>query len=193
MQFITPKTRNEDIVVQNLKDEVLLYDMKIDKAYCLNEICGVIYNHCNGRNTFEDIRRKSQKNIPDEIIWLAIEELSKQNLLVEKHESGISRRSLLQKAALSAVALPVIMGIIAPSSIRAQSVACEPDGTPTGDQTTRFGDFGCFYDEENPPEPPCCSGYASVNFDTCVFVGGGNYVCDCVCGPIVGDDSVIVD
>lgn len=193
MQFITPKTRNEDIVVQNLNDEVLLYDIKIDKAFCLNETCGVVYNYCDGRNTFEDIRRKSQKNLSDEIIWLAIEELSKQNLLIEKQESGISRRSLLQKAAVSAVALPLIMTIIAPRAIRAQSVACDADGTPTGDQTNRFADFGCFYDEENPPDPPCCSGFASVDYTTCVPVGGGNYVCDCVCGPRVGDDSVIVD
>lgn len=192
MQITTPKVRSKDILVQNLSGEVLIYDLQADKAFCLNKTCAEIYNYCDGQNTFEDIRRLSRQPISDELIWLAIEELNRQNLLTEKRESGISRRNLLEKAAVSAVALPLIMTLAAPSAARAQSTACAPDGTPTGDQTTRFGDFICFYDEDNPPDPPCCSGTANVNYDTCVPAGGINYVCDCVCGPTTGDDSIIV-
>ncbi|HZH35571.1 MAG TPA: hypothetical protein VEX64_12070 [Pyrinomonadaceae bacterium] len=37
-----PKARENDLVVQELKDEVLIYDLKINKAYCLNETSAAI-------------------------------------------------------------------------------------------------------------------------------------------------------
>jgi hypothetical protein len=183
MKKTTPKARNEDIVVQNLQNEILLYDLKINKAYCLNETAGLVYQFCDGQTSFDELRRKSGKDISDEIIWLAIEELNKQDLLSEKTESGISRRSLLQKAAASVVALPLVTMIVAPRALQAQSGNCSPDGTPTGGQTTQFGDFICFQEVE----PPCCTGEANVDFDTCVFNPQVGFVCDCVCGPQIGD------
>jgi hypothetical protein len=33
---INPKSRQNDLVVQELEGEVLIYDLSINKAYCLN-------------------------------------------------------------------------------------------------------------------------------------------------------------
>lgn len=188
MKIITPKIRDKNIVVQNLKNEILIYDLAIDKAYCLNETAAAIYQNCDGVTTFDELRRKSRKDISDEVIWLAIEELSKQNLLAEKMESGVSRRSLLQKAAFSAVVLPLISMIIAPRAAQAQSGGnCLADGTPMG-VTTNFSDYFCSYDPDEPPEPPCCSNMANVNFDNCTAPDNqGIVTCGCVCGPQIGE------
>ena len=33
-----PKARQEDIVVQELENELLIYDFRIDKAFCLRNV-----------------------------------------------------------------------------------------------------------------------------------------------------------
>jgi hypothetical protein len=37
-----PKNRKNDIVIQELKDEILIYDLTTNKAYCLNETSAAV-------------------------------------------------------------------------------------------------------------------------------------------------------
>lgn len=48
-----PLARMNDLVVQNLDTEVLIYDLKINKAFNLNETLKIIYEACDGKTTFE--------------------------------------------------------------------------------------------------------------------------------------------
>lgn len=174
-----PAARTANIVEQPLAKELLLYDLEIHKAYSLNETLALVYRHCDGQTTFAQLRRKNRR-LTDEVILLAIDELTRENLLAEKFESGISRRELLQKAAFSAVALPVIIGLLAPVSTEAASggcsVTCTPDGGPCN-----IADPGA-----------CCGG-------TCINVGGGVGNCSgglppgatcCISNPAVCDSGV---
>jgi hypothetical protein len=165
MKKTTPRARNENIVVQNLKGEVLLYDLKINRAYCLNETAAAVYRHCDGKTTFEELRRQSGENISDEVIRLAIEELNDLNLLAEKSFSRVSRRDLLQKAAFSAVALPLISMIAAPRAIHAASGGeqCTLDGQPTPNAQVVVTDPDtCQIDGVD--DASCCSGVATGNY-----------------------------
>lgn len=175
----TPTARTEHLVMQTLENEVLLYDLKTNKAFCLNETCAFVYERCDGKRTFDELRAESGKELSDEVIWLAIDELAKQNLLKTKPESGISRRSLLQKAAASAVALPIITSLVAPLAVHAQSAAvcAVEDGAPNGTQVgTSSSQLEVFCDNFNEA---CCSGFAAEQ--NCVVVAGGFTNCDCVC------------
>ena len=176
MKKLTPKSRTENIVVQNLQGEILLYDLKINKAFCLNETAALVYEHCDGKTSFDELRLKSGKNVSDEVIWLAIEELSKLNLLAEKAESGLSRRSLLQKAAVSAIALPLVTMLVAPRAIQAASGSCTPDEEPTENpQSISSADIdtclGAGY-----PDASCCSetAYGEYFFGDCFTVTCGS-------------------
>jgi len=40
-----PTARKTDIIVQELNDEVLIYDLQIDKAYCLNETLNALFTY----------------------------------------------------------------------------------------------------------------------------------------------------
>lgn len=43
-----PKSRRENIVVQEFDDEVLIYDLERDRAFCLNKTSAVVWRACNG-------------------------------------------------------------------------------------------------------------------------------------------------
>lgn len=123
-----PVARSENVVVQNYDKEILIYDLLINKAYCLNEASAIIYRHCDGNTTFLDL--KAVYNYTDDLIYLALDQLSRENLL-EKNEdfvtpfTGLSRREVIRKVGFASfVALPVISSLVAPEAAMAQSNSC---------------------------------------------------------------------
>ncbi len=128
---IYPKSRRANIVVQDFENEVLIYDLAKNKAYCLNQTSALVWQNCNGNNSVADISRelssKSKIDVSDEVVWLAIDGLKKDNLLengdeVEINFNGLNRRQLIKKVGFaSMIALPIISSVIAPSAAAAQS------------------------------------------------------------------------
>ena len=54
-----PKAR-QDITVQNMGDEVLLYDSDRENVHVLNHTAHAIWSLCDGNHTIEDIQEKIQ-------------------------------------------------------------------------------------------------------------------------------------
>lgn len=134
MKFL-PKIKSSDIVVQDLKDEVLIYDLKENKAFCLNETSKFIWQMCNGKNTVADIADKLtkhfKKDVSEDIVYLAITQFEKDGLLANKseefadHFGGMSRREVIRKVGFaSVIALPIISSIVAPNAAAAASGTC---------------------------------------------------------------------
>ena len=125
-----PKARTENIVVQALRDEVLIYDLNSNRAFCLNETAAKVFNHCEGQTTFAELKAKEQ--LTDEIIFLALDTLKKENLLdqaisYQSPFSGMSRREIIRQVGLAtALALPVISALAAPTAAHAASPAAAP-------------------------------------------------------------------
>ena len=93
-----PKARTENIVVQNLPGEILIYDLTINKAFCLNDTAAKVFDACDGQATFAELQAKS--DLTNEVIYLALDELKKQNLLEDEYLSpfaGMSRREAVKK------------------------------------------------------------------------------------------------
>src|SRR5437868_1324761 len=126
-----PKARQNNIVIQPLKDELLVYDLKIHKAYCLNETSALVWNLCDGNNSVSDISRelsrKLKSHVSEDFVWLALNELKEDDLLDNGQEiaikfDGLSRREIIRKVGLaSMIALPVISSLVAPAAAMAQS------------------------------------------------------------------------
>lgn len=78
-----PLSRQKDIVVQELGKENLIYDLKTGKAYCLNETSSLVWQFCDGSNSIADISqklsRKLKSPITEDLVWLAIDQLQKDN------------------------------------------------------------------------------------------------------------------
>lgn len=126
-----PIARKENLVIQEASDEVLVYDLKSNKAHCLNATAAFVWQSCDGATTIADISEKlaekSGSQVPVELVWLAIDQLQEKELLskgANLSEKGASRRDVLKKLGLAAViALPVVASLVAPKNAMA-SVSC---------------------------------------------------------------------
>jgi Coenzyme PQQ synthesis protein D (PqqD) len=126
-----PISRKANIVVQNLESELLIYDLTINKAYCLNETSAFVFQHCDGTNSIEEISDlmsiRFKTLISEELVQFALAELRKDNLLENGGElpnyfAGLNRREIIKKIGFaSMIALPVVASIIAPTAVNAAS------------------------------------------------------------------------
>ena len=129
------QAREDDLLVQRLEDEVLIYDLKRHKAHCLNQTAALVWEHCNGQNSTEDIAREVGKQvgtpIDRDVVCLALNQLDRARLL-ERTSSispppSISRRELLKRAGLAAaISLPLITSVMSPTP--AQAATCTKSG-----------------------------------------------------------------
>jgi hypothetical protein len=127
---IVPRARKAGLIVKDLNDEVLVYDLERNKAHSLNSSAAFIWKKCNGRRTAADVAQalSQEFKVPadEQTVWLALDQLSKFNLLEAKitRPAGmpqISRRQMMRIGAAAAFALPVIVSIVAPTTANAQT------------------------------------------------------------------------
>jgi hypothetical protein len=128
-----PIARRENLIVEELPGEVLIYDLNTDKAHCLNQTAALIWKNCDGEKTQGDIAALLQHELKTpmstQVVMLGLEELAGYGLLQEDASAPpatrVSRRRLIQNLGLTtAIALPVIMSITAPAAAGAASDPC---------------------------------------------------------------------
>ena len=125
--------RQNGLVVQEMPDEVLVYDLDTNKAHCLNQSAAFVWKSCDGTNSVGDIVREFESNgngkVTEDFVWLAIDQLNENGLLessITPRFAGQSRRQVLKTIGLaSMVALPVIASLVAPQkALGSQSCTC---------------------------------------------------------------------
>ena len=178
-----PVSRKDDIIVQELKGEVLIYDLKENKAFCLNETSALVWQMCDGNKSVTEISQaisqKLKSPATEDFVWLAIDQLKKENLLANGEEilpafDGMSRREVIKKVGLGTmIALPIISSLVAPTAAQAQSRA----GTPAVCQTPANG---CNNANSRCNTAPTCPAGTTVGAGLCVCVVAGTMT------PVVG-------
>lgn len=133
-----PKAIVKDIVLQEINNELFIYHLKTDQAFCLNETSALVFNLSTGTNSIKQIKETIEnlinKSFPEEIIWLALEQLADNNLLEDGNKfinkaNSISRRRIIKKIGLSTmVALPLISSVVVPTAVQAGSCSISPLG-----------------------------------------------------------------
>ena len=129
-----PEARSKGLVVQELAEEVLVYDQDRHKAHCLNQTAALVWKQCDGRRSVSDIAGKLSRELKGEVgqdmVWVALEQLSKTHLLkegVRGEKEVVSRREVMRRIGIgAAVALPVVTSIVAPKASEAAN--CRPSG-----------------------------------------------------------------
>ncbi len=128
-----PIARKTGLVVQEVPDEVLVYDLESNKAHCLNQSAAMIWRSCDGSNSVADIAKlveaQAGGKVTEDFVWLAIDQLSQNNLLEKEVAvtfAGRSRREAIKKIGMaSMVAVPIIASLVAPqSALAAASCTC---------------------------------------------------------------------
>ena len=190
-----PRVRIENIVLQNVANETLVYDIKSNRAHCLNESSALIWKMCDGKTSVSEMAAQLSKQlkavITEEYVSVAVDQLKRENLLdnadeIQSGYKGLSRRDVIRRVGMtSIIALPMISAVVAPSSVSAQSclaigvnvggtIAC-PAGPTACSCATVIG---------GPGAAACCTGV--VVPDNCVPIPNTTaQQCGCVCGVII--------
>lgn len=136
-----PRARNDHLVIKQVADETLVYDLQRHRAYCLNAAAGLIWSHCDGQTDADQMAAvlQSELGLPrdEDVVQIGLAGLDKAHLLAERLTPPLlaarySRRKFLVKAGVVglAVLLPTVISIVSPTA--AQAATCIPSNACTG-------------------------------------------------------------
>lgn len=84
-----PKTRVIDGAGQKVGNRFFIYDKALDNLHCLNITAARLYMACRQKISFEEF--KAETNLSNEDIFLALDDLKRENLLENNAELEKSR------------------------------------------------------------------------------------------------------
>ncbi len=123
---LMPRARQDELVVEELQDETLVYDLKRHRARCLNRTAALVWRHCDGRTSVAEVATLLEEHvavpIDESVVWMALDRLDRAHLLSEPvtlpaERTQYSRREMLRtlrRAAGISLLLPVIESIVSP-------------------------------------------------------------------------------
>ncbi len=133
--MMRPLARRDGLLVRELGEETVVYDRDRHQAHCLNETAARVFRLCDGTRTPEQIAaalpRASQDPpaLETTLVQLALARLAEAHLLAEDGAPlDPSRRELVRRVGLTAVALPAIVSVLAPKP--AEAATCVTDCFP---------------------------------------------------------------
>jgi len=133
-----PQARIDDLLVEQLPDETIVYDLKSDRAHSLNHAASVVWRHCDGRHSIDDLARvvRDELGVDGETsVSVALAALNRARLIRpgtwrNDHAAGQTRRQMLRKLGVAAALVPVVISIIAPTAAYAASDTCTGKPAP---------------------------------------------------------------
>jgi hypothetical protein len=174
-----PEARNDLLLIQEVGNELVVYDEERHLAHRLSRTAALVWRHCDGKHSVEDLTARLRKELgpsaDEDLVRLALDRLEKAHLLVDQlvwpaEEAPPTRRRVLARLKQTAAALlvPAILTIVAPAPSLAQSVSIP---CVTMDECMRRCDTTVL-------NQPCCSPANT----TCQRIEGSS---DCGCRPII--------
>ena len=131
-----PTARQEQLIVEEVLDETIIYDLRRNRAHSLNRTAALVWRHCDGRTGVRTLARLLAKELkvpPSEaMVWMALNRLAKARLLdVSPTPPGpsatYSRRAVMRTLGRVALILPVVHSILTPLAVQAQSCISKTD------------------------------------------------------------------
>ncbi len=164
-----PVASREGLLVRELGQELVVYDLERHEAHCLNRTAAFVFTHNDGRMTAGQIadRLQAELNVAadEDLVWLAIRQLDEAGLLgrtpPRPELESRSRRDAVRRIGLGAAALlPVVTSILVPTPAEA-AATCIPaascSGGNSGQPCYRFSASSC------GPTCSCAPGSCSSN------------------------------
>lgn len=133
MRTKLPRARTDELLIEEFPDETLVYDLRRDRAHCLNRTASLVWRACDGRTQVKEIagRLASEAGLPadEALVWMALTRLEKARLLAERVDApgpraGYARREVIRTLGLTgalALFLPAVESIVAPLAAQAAS------------------------------------------------------------------------
>jgi hypothetical protein len=148
METYRPKTRSTRLFVQELRNELVVYDVERNEVHCLNGTAARVWALCDGNSTVAEIAQRLGSDLEPQanetLVWVALDKFAEKHLLEEASPPAVygpadmTRRQMVLGVGLVVGLLPMVDSIIAPPAALAASPA--PGCTP---QPTGMGPGGC--------------------------------------------------
>ena len=118
-----PLARDEGLVIEELGDELLVYDLDVKHAHCLTPTAAKVWRACDGSSRDSLVERLDME---PEAVDHALAELQRIDLLapLTPVATGDTRRDFgfkVAKVTAAAAALPVVLSVAAPAAAQTQS------------------------------------------------------------------------
>jgi hypothetical protein len=125
-----PRGVRQQILVQRVGAETLVYDEQRHRAFCLNACSAAVWELADGGRTVAEIAAAAsielKRPVGEDVVRYALEELRRDGLIeagtMVEEAQPISRRALLQRLGVGgAMLLPAVAAIVAPTAAQAYS------------------------------------------------------------------------
>lgn len=178
-----PLARSEELLVEEVGDEIVVYDTFTHHAHCLSPVAARVWRACDGTSTEAQIAVAA--GLDEGTAQRAFDELGACALLQVPSRGGLTRREAtakLAKLGTAAATAPLISSIAAPSPASGQTVnildRCvgPPDVTGQSQAAIRCGQLGftaaCCYGND------CVAAQRFFCVNACNGAGPGGCPCD---------------
>jgi len=135
-----PRKREQRLVIDELPDEILVYDLDRHRVHCLNQTAALVWQQCDGKSTAAQIAQRLAKKLQapcnEDLVWLALRQLERlhlleQSILLPAQLAGITRREMVRTIGIAAVvAVPMVTSIVSPRP--AEAASCAGSGQSCG-------------------------------------------------------------
>lgn len=146
-----PRMREHGLIIDDLPDEVLVYDLDRHEAHCLNRSAALVWRCCDGGSSPAKIARRLTVELDapfsEDLVLLALNQLEKFHLLEQDTAmpvqfAALSRRQMVRRLGLAAaVAVPLVTSIVAPTAV--QAATCVQPGQPCNPNLACCSVLGC--------------------------------------------------
>ncbi len=123
-----PRARRDGLLVEELSEELLLYDRDSHTAHCLSPIAACVWRHCDGGRDVTELAELT--GVTENLVADALHELHEKDLLaaepalMQSTVPGISRREAISRGVrygAAAAAVPLIVSATAATPAMASS------------------------------------------------------------------------
>src|SRR4051812_29427960 len=166
-QKTRPSVRAEGLLVEQVNNEIVVFDTRSRQAHCLSPLAAVVFDHCNGQTSVEGMAALASEHLDEHVdvddVQRALASLDEKELL--ELDPGLTRPKRIGKSAAAGGAVfpaPLIMSVFPATAAAGAPATC---GGP-------------------PPIPtvlccPCTTG-SGANKDNCCYIPGITNNCQCV-------------
>jgi hypothetical protein len=120
---VKPKSLSRDqLIVEELGTELMIYDQKRNHAFCLNQKAALVFQYSDGKTTVAGLAARLTQMLGEPVgektIQFALQSLSQDGLLEPLDvppivTAGMTRREVMQKIGVrAAVALPLVTALM---------------------------------------------------------------------------------
>jgi len=132
-----PTSRRDEILLRDLPEELLVYDLRSHRAHCLNRTAAAVYRLSDGSRSVAELASALGEAVgarDERLVWAALRELDDAELMQRcpsPPDPAATRRAALRRIGLGTV-LPLVASVLAPTPAMAIASGCVDDCNQPG-------------------------------------------------------------